>query len=379
MEKFIELIKDMHDECYETVLQKLFANQIQVAILSVVDVKSVVETAKNFRKQLNITHFITLPEVMPEKTSDIDFEFISVYDAINQHFRPEYIFTLDITDARFAAKHFPASKILYPERKNTTEIYDTFISNLPALKKVYDALIDEESRETFRGYWLGNVSNQLNKIRHTENPHYLTPGFIPERGAVVIDVGSYDGGTCLRFTERGFKVYGFEMDKNLFGHAAKVAKENNFVVENCGLGSHKHEAKYLPLNGGSTHLDDDGSEVAQIITLDSYVREKNISRVDLIKLDVEGAELDVLKGAAVTIAQFKPILLISAYHKWDDFWILSEFVKKLNPEYEFAMRQYRVSIEDEPFAVDENYQRQLALLGLDPCYKNFNECVLLAR
>ena len=150
-------------------------------------------------------------------------------------------------------------------------------------------------------------------------------------------------------------------------------------MENCGLGSYKHEAKYLPLSSGSTHLDDNGNEVAQIITLDSYVREKNIPRVDLIKLDVEGAELDVLKGAAVTIARFKPILLISAYHKWDDFWILSEFVKKLNPEYEFAMRQYRVSIEDEPFAVDENYQRQLALLDLDPCYKNFNECVLLAR
>lgn len=315
---------------------------------------------------------------MPE-TSDADFDIISVYDAINQHFRPEYIFTIEQADARFAAKHFPDSKVLYPQRDNTAEIYDTFMSNLPALKKVYDALIDEESRETFRGYWLGNVSNQLNKIRHAKNPHYLVPGFIPEKGAIVIDVGSYDGGTCLRFTERGFKVCGFEFDKNLFGHALKVAKQNGFVVENVGLGSHNHEAKYRPLNGGATHLDDEGSEVAQIITLDSYVREKNLPRVDLIKFDVEGAELDVLKGAAVTISRFKPILLLSAYHKWDDFWTLTEFVKALNPEYEFALRQFCVSIEDEPFACDENYFRQLASLGLDPCYKNFDECVLLAR
>ncbi|MBR3747062.1 MAG: FkbM family methyltransferase [Selenomonadaceae bacterium] len=379
MEKFIELIRDMHAECYETVLQKLFANKIRVALLSVVDVKNVIETAKNYRKQLNVTHFITLPEVMPEKTSDMDFELVSVYDAINQHLCPEYIFACNEIDVRFAAKKFPASKILYQERKNTKEIYDTFMSNLPALKKVYDSLIDEESKKTFRGYWLGNVSNQLAKIHHSKNPHYLTPGFIPEKGAVVIDVGAYDGGTCLRFTERGFKVYGFEMDKNLFGHAAKVAEENNFVVENVGLGSYKHTAKYLPLNYGSTHLDDDGSEIARIITLDSYVREKNIPRVDLIKLDVEGAELDVLKGAAVTISRFKPILLLSAYHKWDDFWTLMEFVKQLNPEYEFALRQYHVSIEDEPFAIDENFQRQPALLGLEPCFKNFNECVLLAR
>ena len=378
MDKFIELVRDMHAECYEFVLKKLFVNKIQVAMFSVEDVKNTFETAKNFRKQLNLTHFITLPEAIPE-TSDADFKFISVYDAINQHFRPEYIFTVNDTDVRLADKHFPESKILYPERENTTEIYDTFMSNLPALKNVYDALIDEESRETFCGYWLGNVSNRLNKIRHAKNPHYLVPGFIPERGAVVIDGGSYDGGTCLRFTERGFKVYGFEMDKNLFGLAAKVAKQNKFVVENVGLGAYNHEAKYRPLDGGSTHLDDDGSEVAKIITLDSYVREKNLPRVNLIKLDVEGAELDVLQGAAVTISRFKPILLLSAYHKWDDFWTLFEFVKALNPEYEFAMRQFSVSIEDEPFAINEKFMHQIALSGLEPTSKNYNECVLLAR
>lgn len=248
MDKFIELVRDMHAECYETVLNKIFANKIPVAMLSVFDVKYSVANAKEFRKQLNLTHFITLPEAVP-KTSEVDFEFISVHDAINRHLRPEYIFTLNQIDARFAAKNFPASKVLFPERENTSEVYDAFMSNLPALKKVYDALIDEESRETFCGYWLGNVSNRLNKIRHAKNPHYLVPGFIPARGAVVIDGGSYDGGTCLRFTERGFKVYGFELDNNLFGHAAKVAKQNKFVVENVGLGAHNHEAKYLPLNG----------------------------------------------------------------------------------------------------------------------------------
>ena len=378
MDKFIELVRDMHAECYEFVLKKLFVNKIQVAMFSVEDVKNTFETAKNFRKQLNLTHFITLPEAIPE-TSDADFKFISVYDAINQHFRPEYIFTVNDTDVRLADKHFPESKILYPERDNTGEIYNTFMNNLPALKKVYDALIDEESRETFRGYWLGNVSNQLNKLHHAKNPHYLVPGFIPEKGAIVFDVGAYDGGTCLRFTERGFKVYGFEPDKNVFWHAAKLAEQNNFVVENFGLGAYEHETKYRPLDGGATHLDDEGTEVARIVTLDSYVREKNIPRVDLIKFDVEGAELDVLKGAAVTISRFKPILLLSAYHKWDDFWTLTEFVKALNPEYEFALRQFCVSLEDEPFAVDKNYLQHLARLELEPCYKNFNECVLLAR
>lgn len=98
-----------------------------------------------------------------------------------------------------------------------------------------------------------------------------------------------------------------------------------------------------------------------------------------IKLDVEGTELEVLRGAATTITRFKPILALSAYHKWDDFWTLMEFVKDLNPEYEFALRQYHVSIEDEPFAVSEAFPEQMELLDLELCHKNYNECVLLAR
>ena len=89
--------------------------------------------------------------------------------------------------------------------------------------------------------------------------------------------------------------------------------------------------------------------------------------------------MDVLRGATTTITRFKPILALSAYHKWDDFWTLMEFVKALNPAYEFALRQYHVSPEDEPFAVDAEFQRQLTALGLEPCYKFYGECVLLAR
>ena len=287
--------------------------------------------------------------------------------------------TVNVTDARIAIKNFPDSKVLSLEEDKSEEAYQAFMNNLTNLKTVYETLIDEESRRTFRGYWLGRISNQFAKIVHASGPHYLTPGFIPQKGSIVIDAGAYDGGTPTRFVERGFKVYAFEMDKRMFPIAKNAAKQKNFVVENMGLGSYKHTMNYLPLNSGSTHLDDQGTESTLITTIDSYVREKNIPHVDLIKLDVEGAELDVLKGAAVTICRFKPILALSAYHKWDDFWTLMEYVKSLNADYEFAMRQYHVSREDEPFALHENYEDTMANLGLDVYYKNYNECCLLAR
>ena len=129
----------------------------------------------------------------------------------------------------------------------------------------------------------------------------------------------------------------------------------------------------------SSRLSETGSSVAQIITLDEYVREKNLPRVDFIKLDVEGAELDVLKGAATTIARFKPILALSAYHKWDDFWTLMNFVKSIRPDYEFAMRQFAISPAEEPSMFERYTAPKLLSLGLDLRWKLFFECMLFAR
>ena len=99
----------------------------------------------------------------------------------------------------------------------------------------------------------------------------------------------------------------------------------------------------------------------------------------MIKFDTEGAELDILRGAAATIVRFKPILALSAYHKFDDFWVLMNFVKSLRSDYEFALRHSYDSPEDAPSGYTEESQKFLAQLGLEATIKWFNECVLFAR
>jgi len=56
-------------------------------------------------------------------------------------------------------------------------------------------------------------------------------------------------------------------------------------------------------------------------------------KVDYIKMDIEGAELSALNGAAKTIARDKPRLAISAYHKPDDLWVLTDKILELRPDY----------------------------------------------
>ena len=311
---------------------------------------------------------------------NLDFNVVHVSQAEQIFPQPEYVFVFGDIEARVAIKNFPSSKISALNNGNTENIYETFMAHLDDLQEVYESLIDEESKKTFRGYWLGRISNRLGEIVYSNTPHYICAGFIPERGAIVFECGVFDGGTATIFSEMGYKVYGFEMDRKNYERTLKVAEEKNFVVENLGLGSFKHEMAYTHVNGniGASHLNSNGSDKTKIITLDSYVGEKNLPRVDFIKMDVEGAELDILKGAAMTIARYKPILALSAYHKLDDFWTLMNFVKSVRPDYEFALRQSYETPEEEP-ANFPNGAEYLTRLGLEPDTRNFYECVLFAR
>ena len=77
------------------------------------------------------------------------------------------------------------------------------MSHLDDLREVYESLIDEASKKTFCGYRLGNISNRFGEIVFANTPHYICEGFIPNRGAVVIDGGVFDGGTAAVFAQMG--------------------------------------------------------------------------------------------------------------------------------------------------------------------------------
>ncbi len=68
-------------------------------------------------------------------------------------------------------------------------------------------------------------------------------------------------------------------------------------------------------------------------SLDEYANSK-LSRVDFIKMDIEGAEMDAIDGASKIIREFKPRLAISVYHKPDDLWEIPIKLKSINPGYE---------------------------------------------
>lgn len=81
-------------------------------------------------------------------------------------------------------------------------------------------------------------------------------------------------------------------------------------------------------------------------TIDQLVSEQQIDRVDFIKMDIEGAELNALKGAEAVIRKFKPTLAIALYHRVEDFYQIPGWINNLGLGYHFYIGHYTIHQEE---------------------------------
>lgn len=217
-------------------------------------------------------------------------------------------------------------------------LYNFYIQHLTELNSVYEILSDEESKKVYLAALKGKLTQRIADFRFAPEPQYFLEGFLPAEGDIAIDGGAYLGETAVEFVKQGAKVYSFEMDVLNYQKCLPVADKYGFTMENFGLSNQEGEEFYNS-NGYASHKGF-GESIAKFIDLDTYVDRKNLPRVDYIKLDIEGSELDMLHGAAKTISRWKPKMAISAYHRPEDLWTLVAYIKSIRPDYEFKFRDY---------------------------------------
>jgi FkbM family methyltransferase len=147
-------------------------------------------------------------------------------------------------------------------------------------------------------------------------------------GDIVLDCGAHIGGftrTALRAGAR--KVVAVEPEKeNIIAFRRNFAEElqSGKVVlvekgvwdKNGSLSLHlsktgdSHSVN-IPQNGGK-------DEKIEIVTIDSLAQQLGLPRIDFIKMDIEGAEQNALKGSGQVLAKWRPRLAISSYHQKGD-------------------------------------------------------------
>ena len=167
------------------------------------------------------------------------------------------------------------------------------------------------------------------------------------RNKHIIDAGGYVGDTALLFSSYTDKnIHVFEAspsNMDIIRETIRLNHLDNIVPVSKALGEKSGTATFSlgERNSCNSLVERPGYNYPDhievpVVTLDDYVRENNIE-VGLIKVDIEGGEQLLLKGAVETIRTQHPILLISIYHSANDFFEIKPMIEKMCGKYTFRI------------------------------------------
>lgn len=329
-----------------------------------------------------------LERYLEEKHLTEDLEAASVKrTGINRYFNKLGIHVIRLREWQYAQK-FGTN---YFGKLSSVQFFKSASQNPESFDEIYNLLADEASKATFDWYvqyrtahaFIGEEAYELftpeitreawdnmeKTLLHKStgafeiegftihaNPFELVGTFIvqqyrydsivePKLGDIVFDIGAYVGDTALWFSKavgpQG-KVYAFEPEPSNFAKLKANLERNkvtNVIPLQLALSENEGEMRVSSGAGSSVITQAGTGKSVKVTTIDNFLEVNKLPRVDFIKMDVEGHELKVLKGAHETIGAFKPSLALSVYHRGDDLIELPKFLLELDPDYRFYLGQ----------------------------------------
>lgn len=177
-------------------------------------------------------------------------------------------------------------------------------------------------------------------------------------GYTVIDAGGCWGDTALYFAAKAGtkgKVYSFEFIPGNLEIFRQNLSLNPMLAPGIEIVEHpvwETDGKDFyytdrgPASSVSFEKTGAGSTLVKSKTIDALVKEKQIGKVDFIKMDIESAEPFALRGAVETIRRDKPVLAIAIYHSLSDFVNIPLYIHSLNLGYKFYLGHYTIHEEE---------------------------------
>ena len=219
-------------------------------------------------------------------------------------------------------------------------------------KKVFDSVIAARSTDIPRERFL-----LLGEIATTG--HYLpkfVPSFLPFKDEVFIDGGAFDGDTIRSLMKPGKekrvykRIYAFEPDPSSYAKLCQfVSYDPDITCYKKGLYSKETTMEFFSDLGEGSHVVEYAGESEmnhkrikiEVCSIDNVIDDK----VTFIKMDIEGSELEALKGAEQTIRSNKPKLAVCLYHKIEDFWEIPLYINEIVPDYKFYLGHHHPGVD----------------------------------
>lgn len=206
------------------------------------------------------------------------------------------------------------------------------LRNIDALSRFADRLADAKSLEVLLGLLTFRVTSGIECHPPWDAADQYLPHDLPEFDGPItfVDGGAFTGDTCRHLIERGVAIrryVAFEPDlANLVRLSAftRGAAIESLVMP-CGLGDGFADLSFVEGQGPCSRIGAEGEAGSsiRIAALDDVLPDL---APDFIKLDVEGAELAALRGAARAIDRARPRLAVALYHAPADIWDIPAWV-----------------------------------------------------
>lgn len=224
--------------------------------------------------------------------------------------------------------------------------YDYLLRYEHELERVYNNLADEKSRQTFLDFCDYSLSGKIDYLMDcTIDKAEAVKLLNLSQNEVYLDLGAYNGDTVREFIElthnRYQKILAVEPDGKNFVKLQKNTLEYPEVsCLNYGVWREQSRLFFNSKAGRNSSLVADGSKSVECLSIDDIQNKYPANKISLIKMDVEGAEKQALEGAAKTLGEQKPKMLVSAYHRNEDLFLLPDLIWKSNPRYEIYLRHH---------------------------------------
>ncbi|TWO34365.1 FkbM family methyltransferase [Seonamhaeicola sediminis] len=201
------------------------------------------------------------------------------------------------------------------------------------------APIKEASKAQQRGVETTLLNNAIKLCNlYKANRQYVT----------VFDIGANFGFLSLVWAQTicsdNGKVVAFEPNKQVCDSFKKSIKKNRLeaiiTLENVVVGSENKTVElFLNYTTSNVLKPEKISDSVSIpmVTMDTYVLENNFDTCDLIKIDVDGIELDILQGCLYTLERFKPIFIVETN---DNMEIIDFFMEKNYKVLDMSLKEY---------------------------------------
>ncbi len=207
-----------------------------------------------------------------------------------------------------------------------------------------ELMSDEHSQEVFLSFLNAYASSDFNSaiISH-DTVSYVKPDVPFSKGfSKFVDCGAYTGDTFISLVQHK-KVDCYIAFEPVIKNFSLLSR----AVENCTTEIHSvylypcgvsDTNSYVTFNGeldGASLINDKGAQTIQVVRLDDIIKGQPPT---MIKMDIEGAEIQALNGCRQLIKNYFPDLAVCVYHKLSDLWEIPLLVKEIFPRYKFYLR-----------------------------------------